>query len=115
MVRFALAGMIAAALAAPAATLASGTSARGACGLVAAGSHRYFVLASGGVSCASAKKTTARLAVLKPKPLAPGAKTGTVPGPAGDKCIATLGPGNVQLNGGCSKGGAVVIQWDRAS
>jgi hypothetical protein len=115
VVRFALVGTTVAALAAPAMTLASGTQVRAACGLVSAGSHKYFVLASGGVSCATAKTTAAKLAVLKPKPLAPGAKTGTVPGPTGEKCIATLGPGNIQLNGGCSKGGAVLIQWDRAS
>ena len=103
-------------------TLASPTaSARpatkdGTCGLVKVGTHHYLVLAYK-VSCSFAKKTAARLIPLKPKPLSPGAKTGSLPSPKGYKCIATLGPGNskLQLNGGCAKGGVPVIQWQRAS
>jgi hypothetical protein len=86
------------------------------CGLIKVGAHHYLVLANT-VNCSFATKTAAGLIPLKPKPLAPGARTGSLPSPKGYKCIATIGPGNskLQLNGGCAKGAVAVIQWDRAS
>ena len=99
-------------LSAPAAPVA----AQGNCGLIKVGAHHYLVLANG-VSCSFAKKTAAKLIPLKPKPLAPGAKTGSLPSPKGYKSIATLGPGNskLQLNGGCTKGPVPAIEWTRAN
>jgi len=88
----------------------------GNCGLIKVGPHRYNVLAYK-VTCSFAERTAARLIRFKPKPLTPGAKTGSLPGPKGYKCIATLGPGdgNLQLSGGCAKGSVPVIQWERVS
>jgi hypothetical protein len=84
--------------------------------LIKVGAHHYLVLANS-VSCSFAKKTAAKLIPLKPKPLAPGAKTGSLPSPKGYKCIVSLGPGNskLQLSGGCAKGTIPAIQWDRAN
>jgi hypothetical protein len=100
-------------LAIPASASARPAKETGYCGLVKIGSHRYLVLANF-VSCSFAKKTAARLIRLKPKPISPGSKTGTLPGPKGYKCVGTLGPGNIQLSGGCTRTGAVGIQWSRA-
>ena len=103
------------ALAYPASSPAAPVGAVGTCGLIAVGAHRYLVVANT-VTCAYAKRTAARLIALKPK-LAPGKRTGRLPSPSGLICTATLGPGagTLQLNGGCSRRGAVVILWDRAS
>jgi hypothetical protein len=89
---------------------------QGNCGIIKVGAHHYLVLAHT-VSCTFAKKTAAKLIPLKPKPLAPGATTGSLPGPKGYKCIASLGPGNsnLQLSGGCAKGTLPAIQWNRVS
>jgi hypothetical protein len=91
-------------------------TAQGNCGLIKVGSHRYLVLANT-VGCTFAKRTAARLIPLKPKPLRPGAETGSLPSPKGYKCIATLGPANskLQLSGGCARGNVPVIRWERAS
>ena len=96
--------------------LAGGRAAEGNCGLIKVGSHHYLVLAYK-VSCSFAEKTATKLIPLRPKPLAPGGKAGSLPSPKGYKCIATLSPGNskLQLSGGCSKSGAVLIQWQRAN
>jgi hypothetical protein len=103
-------------LLAPLSASATSVAAQGNCGLIKVGAHHYLVIANS-VSCSFAKRTAAKLIPLKPKPLAPGAKTGSLPGPKGYKCIATLGPGNsrLQLNGGCAKNAVPVIQWERAS
>jgi len=98
-------------------TASAGPAVReGDCGLIKVGAHHYLVIAST-VSCSFAKKTAARLIPLTPKPLAAGARTGSLPGPKGYKCIATLGPGKtkLQLSGGCERGAVPVIQWSRAS
>lgn len=107
---------IALALATPTTALARHATTNGNCGLIKVGSHHYLVLAYK-VSCSFAKTTATKLIPLKPKPLAPGAKTGSLPSPKGYKCIATLGPGNskLQLNGGCAKNGLPLIQWQRAN
>jgi hypothetical protein len=101
-------------LVAPASASPRPATTTGYCGLVTIGIHRYQVLANT-VSCSFAKNTATRLIRLKPKPLAPGLKTGTLPGPKGYKCLGTLGPGNIQLSGGCTKAGTVAIQWSRAT
>jgi hypothetical protein len=101
-------------LVAPASASPRPATKTGYCGLVKVGSHRYQVLANT-VPCSFAKKTATKLIRLKPKPLTPGLKTGTLPGPKGYKCVGTLGPGNIQLSGGCTKAGTVAIQWSRAS
>jgi len=100
-------------LAAPVSAPARPAIKTGYCGLIKVGSHRYLVLANA-VSCPFAKRTAARLIRRRPKPFSSGSKTGTLPGPKGYKCIGTLGPGNIQLSGGCTKAGAIAIQWSRA-
>lgn len=104
------------ALALPTSSLARQKAHQAVCGLIKVGSHHYLVLASK-ISCSFAKKTATKLIPLTPKPLTPGAKTGSLPGPKGYKCIASLGPGNsnLQLSGGCAKGTLPAIQWNRVS
>jgi hypothetical protein len=75
---------------------------------------RAYALLATGVACAPATRTALLLVRLRPRPATPGSKTGRLPGgPKGFLCLGTLGPGNVQIGGGCT-GPHAEIQWTRA-